>query len=77
MAQIIPVHGCKKQIKLPSKAKTELNEQLVLNSFSITCSSCGNIGKFNPDGIIFRVLEYYCAACGQKHTVVNPAFSKK
>jgi hypothetical protein len=56
------------------KTESVMHPKLYVGAFSITCP-CGSVSVLEPQNMIFRSMEYYCAQCGAAHKISNPAFA--
>ncbi len=78
--EVIHFPGAAKLNKKTTKLKRESSlatpqDQLITSDATYTCPNCHNNTSFSFNGIIVRTLDFYCAQCGTRHRVVNPAFS--
>jgi transposase-like protein len=48
-------------------------ENLLMSEFSYTCPHCAHKHYFRSEGIVFKVLEFFCSKCGVKQSVKNPS----
>ena len=63
--------------KLEVEVFQDIQDKLFAGAFDITCPSCGHKSSFEPNGMIFKTLEFYCGGCGYKSKVNNPAVTNK
>lgn len=71
------LHDKVKKTKVVKEKPHGQNEKLLLNDLTYTCPTCMTKTSFSMENMIFKSLEFYCAHCGTKHRVSNPAFSDK
>jgi hypothetical protein len=49
--------------------------KLFLGHADFRCPKCEHRASVDFNGVIFRVVEFYCEGCGSFYKMVNPAFT--
>ncbi len=55
--------------------KNSAYKRMFMEETTFCCPKCDKTCVVNFDGLIFRVLEFYCKNCGSFYKIINPAFA--
>lgn len=59
----------------PVRVRQEPGNGLSVGKVNFTCVNCSNATTVDFRGMIFRTVDFYCAACGAFHRMTNPGFA--
>lgn len=73
--QLIFLEDTMKVILFPAQKK--FKDDLHLHGFEYTCDACNTKIRFTQTNMLFKIMEFFCLSCGNKHKISNPEFFKK